>query len=145
MRNIKPITLYGIAGHLIESDDGKTGIFAYKDEGERARKRKVKGQDNPPTQKWKKVWFISVYKSDRFPDNQWRYAYAGGKWPFARMHLDPEQYVLLFDLVPFMYEKYFGAKCPWSTAPVEIKKEFKPNTEDDEVAKLERERARLIA
>lgn len=144
MRDIKPITLYGIAGHLIESDDGKTGIFAYKDEGSRVRKRKSRGGDSP-IQTWKKIWFISVYRSTRHADVEWRYAYAGGKWPFARIHLDPEQYVLLFDLIPFMYKEYFGATCPWNTAPVEIKKEFKPKDEDDEVARLERELARLTA
>lgn len=123
-------------GHLIESDDGKTGIFAYKDEGSRVRKRKIKGQDSPSVQSWKKIWFISVYKSDKYPSNPWRYSYAGGKYPFARIHLDPGQYVLLFDLVPFIYKEYFGATCPWNTTPVDIKKEFKPKNEDDEVSKL---------
>jgi hypothetical protein len=143
MREIKPITLYNIAGHLIESDDGKTGIFAYKDEGSRVRKRKIKGQDHPAVQSWKKIWFISVYRSSKHPDQTWRYAYAGGKYPFARIHLDPEQYVLLFDLIPFIYKEYFGVTCPWNSTPVEIKKEFKPKDEDDEVARLQRELAAL--
>jgi len=144
MREIKSITLYGIAGHLIESDDGKTGIFAYKDEGSRPRKHKSKSCDSP-IQTWKKMWFISVYKSTRHVGVEWRYAYAGGKYAFARIHLDPEQYTLLFDLVPFMYEKYFGAVCPWGSTPPEIKKEFKPKTEDDEVARLQAELARLTS
>lgn len=144
MRDIKSITLYGITGHLIESDDGKTGIFAYKDEGSRVRKRKSKNCTSA-VQTWKKIWFIAVYRSTHHVGVEWRYAYAGGKWPFARIHFDPDQYILLFDLIPFMYKEYFGAVCPWNTTPAEIKKEFKPKDADDEVAKLERELASLRA
>jgi len=143
MSKIVPMTLFEHPGFMILDPDEKQGIFAWRDTGSRPRKRKVKGKG--PLQVWDKIWFASTYKSDRYPDMPWRYAVAGGKYPFCKMHFDAHQFVLFFDFIPFLYQEWFGAKCPWNTAPVEIKKEFKPKTEDDEVARLERERARLMA
>ena len=145
MSKIVPMTLFNIPGFLITTPDGKKGVFGYKDEGERIRKKKTRGHADV-LEKWKKIWLVSVYHSERLLNGTpWRYCYAGGKYAFSRCHFDPDMYVLLFDLLPFLYKEYFGAVCPWNSTPVDIKKEFKPKDEDDEVSRLLKEMAGLRA
>ena len=141
MRDIIKMTLFDHEGYMITTPDEKSGIFAWKDEGSRPRKRKA-GKNDSPIQSWKKVWITSVYHSEKHPGMPWRFNYAGGKYPFCRCHFDPEQFTLLFELLPYVYKEWFGVTAPWST-PVEIKTEFKPKDDDDEVVKLERELAGL--
>ncbi len=129
---------------MILAPEGKRGIFAWKDEGSRPRKRSGrKGQKVGEIQKWSKIWFSSVFKSERHPDMPWCFGNSGGKYPFCRMHIDTDMFPLLLELIPFLYKEFFGVSVPWST-PVEIKKEFKV-PEDDEVTKLMKELAGLRA
>ncbi len=138
MSNIKKLTLFDHEGFLITSPEGKRGLFAWKDEGSRIRKKTMsKDKKKGDVQSWKKIWISSVYKSERYPDMPWRFGFAGGKYPFCRLHMDVDVFRLLLELIPFLYKEYFGVTIPWST-PTEIKREFKLQ-EDDEVTKLQRE------
>ena len=141
MNDIIKMTLFGCDGWMILTDDGKRGLFAYRDKGEREQKRKGKNLA-PVMQTWDKVWVCACYKSERASDMPWKYARAGGKYPFSKLMMDADELSLLVKFLPFLFKEFFGESLPWDT-PKETKTAFVAPTQDDEADRLLRELAVL--